>query len=228
LLRFYPPAQAGGKEDCAYVTVDVVQLTEEQVEIAVAQGCRFIEASEAQVRQFSMQRRVFQIAGKACLAARADGFYETAGTMSALIAQATEQPRASTPEPEPYEAVVQKEPAEAETHQEVLSAKTTPDTPEVHDEPVTAAPLEGIVAVPAQETASPPRTTSSVVARTPQSVLSAMTTIAEGYMRGHRLNTAQLSALLVTVHRTLAGLAGSRGLHLRQTRAEPGDMAVPD
>jgi hypothetical protein len=197
----------------------MVQLTEEQVEVAETLGCRFVEASEAQVRQFSMQRRVFQIAGKAYLATRADGFYETAGTLAALIAQAMEQPKVPMPDPEASGAVAEAE--EPKLDQEALSAEPALDEAEVPGEPAVAAaappalPVEAV----AQEAAAPALAVPGAVARTPKPVLSAMTTIAEGYMRGHAVDAAQLSTLLVTVHRTLAGLAGIRR---RSASADPG------
>jgi outer membrane biosynthesis protein TonB len=101
-----------------------VQLTDEQVEAARAQGCRFVEATEAQVRQFSMQRRVFQIGDKPYLATREDGFYETAGTLMARIAEVMKRRKAAAPEPEAQEAAA--EPAEeAPPPAEVPEARET-------------------------------------------------------------------------------------------------------
>jgi len=76
-----------------------LQLTEAQVATAEAQGCRFVPASEGQVRQYSMQRRVFQVKGQAFLIMRHDGFYETAGTLLALIANAPIPATPASPPP---------------------------------------------------------------------------------------------------------------------------------
>jgi hypothetical protein len=209
----------GVKNEAAFQDDDAVQLTDEQVEAAQAQGCRFIEASEAQVRQFSMQRRVFQIRGKPHLAARADGFYETAGTLMALIAEAMQRREASVSEPavsepaapepatpEPDEAEPAALPAEAEAEAEEALAPAEEEavmaeaqTPEPPAQEVSPQPLPPPVAVAA---AAPEGLRGSPVMR-------AMTTITKGYLRGHDVDTAQLSALLSTVHRTLSGLQGS-------------------
>lgn len=64
-----------------------MNLTPEQAAAAMARGCRFVAADEQQVGLLSMQRRVFWIEGKPCLALRNDGFYETAATLGRLLEQ---------------------------------------------------------------------------------------------------------------------------------------------
>jgi len=56
-------------------------------DIAIAEGCgiSFVSASSAQVQRFAMQRKVFYANGKAMLATRGDGLYETVGTLQQLI-----------------------------------------------------------------------------------------------------------------------------------------------
>jgi hypothetical protein len=187
--------------------VDVVQLTQEQVDVATALGCRFVEANEAQVRQFSMQRRVFQIDGKAYLAARADGFYETAGTLIALIAQAMEQTKAPAAEPEQPVAAAEAELLPAD--EEVASADTDLDEEQADWALAAEAPSDLTMETSAQAVAGPAPSRQSALAHVPGPVLSAMTTITKGYVRGHVVDAAQLSALLVTVHKTLSGLVGT-------------------
>lgn len=180
-----------------------MQLTDEQVKAAEAQGCRFVEATEAQVRQFAMQRRVFQINGKAYLATRADGFYETAGTLIASIAKALEQQEAAAPIEEP-----------AAEQAEVASPPL--DEPEVEEAPPPAeaseAAEEPAETVPEPEAEAVER---PVLPSRPSTVLAAMKTIAKGYARGHQVDATQLSTLLTTVHRTLSGLEASRPRHPR-------------
>ncbi|MCG7363426.1 hypothetical protein MHZ93_19385 [Roseomonas sp. ACRSG] len=173
-----------------------MQLTDEQVKAAEAQGCHFVEATEAQVRQFAMQRRVFQIGGKPYLATRADGFYETAGTLMARIAEAMKQRPAIAPAKPSVVEQVDEEAPQAAAAPEVEEAAPAAEMPEVAAEPAAVEPVRE-VAPPALSGGS-----SAVVA--------AMQTIAKGYARGHQVDATQLSTLLTTVHRTLSGLEPSR------------------
>ncbi|MFC7551681.1 hypothetical protein ACFQU7_04260 [Pseudoroseomonas wenyumeiae] len=200
-----------------------MQLTDEQVKAAEAQGCRFVEATEAQVRQFSMQRRVFQIGDKPYLATREDGFYETAGTLMARVAEVLRQQEASAPAEEP----VAEEAAEVPQAEETAAADETPEAeaaapaeeaaepeavPEADEAPEAAepAPIELAKEAPAPVPATVPSSADQ-----PSAVLSAMKTIAKGYARGHQVDAAQLSTLLTTVHRTLSGLQASQPRHPR-------------
>lgn len=177
-----------------------MQLTEEQVEAAVAGGCSFVEASEAQVRQFSMQRRIFYIEGRPFLAARGDGFYETAGTLTARMTAAMQQSKVDEAE---AEQVTEPPPSAA--------VSKAVEEPEPDQEP---APQELEPIVEAAPTAEPP--TVPVAPRDAAStVMSAMSTIATGYMRGRNVDAAELSALLTTVHRTLSGLKAAQARHPR-------------
>jgi hypothetical protein len=214
-----------------------LQLTTEQVETAKAQGCRFIAASDAQVRQFAMQRRVFQIDGQPFLAARQDGFYETAGTLIALIADAIRQREDMAP---PAPAFASDEnPGEVNPGGESPSEDNADDdsivddsvgraTDEAPDETsYKAEPRPRVARKPRLVRAEPAPDASAgldmfaalpaedavaepgMPAGPPRQVqvLSAMATIAKGYGQGHELDAGQLSALLETVHRSLRGLA---------------------
>jgi outer membrane biosynthesis protein TonB len=182
-----------------------LQLTDEQVETARALGCRFIPASEAQVRQFSMQRRVFQIGGQPFLAARADGFYETAGTLMAQVAEAIKQREETAPpapveveEPEPPgipEPLAEEAPPAPITIEVEVEVAPEPDAPA----PARVEALQEVVVPTASHRLSQPVGESTAV-------MAAMVTIAKGYVRGHDMNSTQLSALISTVHRSLSGL----------------------
>jgi hypothetical protein len=64
-----------------------VHLTSEQFEAAQARGCQFQPASEAQIRQMAMQRRIFWLGAQAFTAQRSDGFFETAATLQKLLVE---------------------------------------------------------------------------------------------------------------------------------------------
>lgn len=181
----------------------IVQLTNEQAEAARSLGCRFIPATEAQVRQFSMQRRVFVIGGEPFLAAREDGFYETAGTLQALIASAMQprQPAAEAPAapapapetlPEPAAVMTAAEPDEAENEAE-------PEEPEAVPEAAPQTLYVPPVAVdfPSSHRGTPPETAP---------VMAATVTIVKGYARRGTLDTDGLTMLVATVHETLRRL----------------------
>ncbi len=61
-----------------------MELTPGQLRAARARGCVLTPATDDQVRRLSMQRRIFQVDGLPFVAAR-DGFFETHGTLAALI-----------------------------------------------------------------------------------------------------------------------------------------------
>ena len=63
-----------------------MELTPDQLRAARTGGCVITPATEDQVRRLTMQRRVFSIGGEPFVAAR-DGFFETHGTLAALIEQ---------------------------------------------------------------------------------------------------------------------------------------------
>lgn len=174
-----------------------MQLTDEQVEAAKAIGCSFVEATEAQVRQFAMQRRVFQYGGKPYLAARADGFYETAGTLMARIAEVMKQRAAAAPADEPVAVQAEEAPQPAE----VPAEEDVEPTAEVPEPPPEASPASPISEAPVAPPARPER---------PSAVMAAMKTIAKGYAQGQQVDAAQLSTLLTTVHRTLSALEASQ------------------
>ncbi len=62
-----------------------LELTPDQLRAARACGCALAPATEDQVRRLSMQRRIFCIGGMPFVAARDGGFFETHGTLAALI-----------------------------------------------------------------------------------------------------------------------------------------------
>jgi len=169
----------------------ILQLTKEQAEAARALGCRFVAATEAQIRQFSMQRRIFTIEGQPFLAARKDGFYETAGTLQALIAGAmSEQDAEPTPAPEPT-------PPQLVAREQVDEEEPLPDEPE---DPVEAIPPPVARGPMTRATAAPHRS--------PQGpVMAATITIVKGYARRGTLDTAMLTTLVASVHQTLRRLA---------------------
>ena len=177
-----------------------MQLTDEQAETARAEGCRFVPATEAQVRQFSMQRRVFTIDGAPYLAARQDGFYETAGTLMALIGEALRRRVAMVPavaeEPAP-EPVVEDAPAPEAPVAEVADEPDVEDEEAAEDEEVFEQPLPS-AAVQAPVMQAPLHPAAPVMAAT--------VTIVKGYARRAPMDPAQLTALVSTVHGALQRL----------------------
>ncbi|WP_157986121.1 hypothetical protein, partial [Teichococcus vastitatis] len=75
----------------------MAELTPEQRSAAEARGCQFVVATREQIAVMAMQRRVFWMEGKAFLAMRPDGFFETAATLQGLLKQPLPE-RASAPE----------------------------------------------------------------------------------------------------------------------------------
>lgn len=161
-----------------------------------------------------MQRRVFDIGGRPFLIAREDGFYETAGTLLALIA--------SQPVPEPAPLPPQAPPPVPAPA--VESEAPTPPAPEPPAEPaeeipaVPAAPQQAVLPLP--EPAPPARRRAATPAAAPQvqpleafsplenpDVAAAMKTIAAGYASGRQLETSELSELLTSLHQTLSRLS---------------------
>jgi hypothetical protein len=65
-----------------------LNLTPDQVAAARAIGCAFFPASELQVQRLTMQQRVFRVDGKPFLLSRDGSYFETIGTLLALIAAA--------------------------------------------------------------------------------------------------------------------------------------------
>jgi hypothetical protein len=62
-----------------------VDLTPDQLTAAHARGCAFLPATEDQVRRLAVQRRIFRLNGMPFVATRDGGFFETWGTLRALI-----------------------------------------------------------------------------------------------------------------------------------------------
>jgi hypothetical protein len=63
-----------------------LELTPDQCAAAEACGCVFLPATDEQVGRLSMQRRVFRIDGRPCVATRdGGGFFETHATLLPLI-----------------------------------------------------------------------------------------------------------------------------------------------
>jgi outer membrane biosynthesis protein TonB len=91
-----------------------LNLTPDQVAAAKAIGCAFFPATEMQVQRLTMQQRVFRVDGKPFLLSRDGSYYETAGTLRALIAnvlpEQTESP-AAAPTPTPEETAAEPPPA---------------------------------------------------------------------------------------------------------------------
>jgi hypothetical protein len=170
-----------------------LQLTDEQAETARALGCRFIAATEAQVRQFSMQRRVFTIGGEPFLAARQDGFYETAGTLLALIAGATGE-REAAPSSAPEPSLPASPPP---TDDEAVPEQPEKPAEEATEPSATVPAIPVSVSMPVLALGHP-RPTAQVMAAT--------VTIVKGYARRGILDTASLTSLVAAVHRTLQRL----------------------
>ena len=70
-----------------------MNLTPEQITAAKAIGCAFFPATEMQVQRLTMQQRVFRVDGKPFLVSRDGSYYETIGTLRALLAAAAVQAR---------------------------------------------------------------------------------------------------------------------------------------
>ncbi len=196
-----------------------MQLSNEQADAARALGCRFIAATEAQVRQFSMQRRVFTIEGKPFLAARQDGFYETAGTLQALIADVMRR-KAAPPAQEPAaDSPVEQPVAEEEP---VADARPAPQDAEAEDEAAENEAADDVaiddemedeVAEKEQPAAQPPAPSPVAVVPARKSrpgavppVMAATVTIVRGFAHRGTLDTASLTELVASVHGTLQRL----------------------
>ena len=81
-----------------------LELTPEQVAAARAIGCAFFPATELQVQRLTMQQRIFKVEGKHYLLSRNGSYFETAGTLRALIAKAPPVTPQAAPDPEPAPA----------------------------------------------------------------------------------------------------------------------------
>jgi hypothetical protein len=86
-----------------------VNLSPEQVAAAEAAGCSFVPAPDHAIHRYTMQRKVFRAAGRAVLATRGGGLFETMATLERLIAQGREllaarRPPAAEPTAGPVEA----------------------------------------------------------------------------------------------------------------------------
>lgn len=212
-----------------------MQLTDTQVAIAESLGCRLVPATEAQVRQFAMQRRVFQVGGKPFVVMREDGFYETAGTLLALIAnyQPPEKPSAPPAEitPPPAEATAEVAPPEPAPPSKPLPEAepvVTAEAPQPAAEPqpaaVEPAPADNVMSqaslpLPEPSRAARRRPAAPAVKNSPApalepfspatqpEVVAAMRTITQGYAAGHQLDGEQLSTLLQSVHQSLSKLS---------------------
>ncbi len=191
-----------------------MQLSNEQADAARALGCRFIAATEAQVRQFSMQRRVFTIEGKPFLAARQDGFYETAGTLQALIADVMRR-KAAPPAPEPAaDSPVEQPVAEEEPVADALPAPQDAEAEgEAADDVAIDDEMEDEVAEEEQSVAQLPAPSPVAVVPARKSrpgavppVMAATVTIVRGFAHRGTLDTASLTELVASVHGTLQRL----------------------
>jgi hypothetical protein len=99
-----------------------MELTREQSETAMACGCTFFPASEAQVARLSMQRRIFTLDGKPFLATRdGGGFFETHATLALLI-----EDRKPGRESRPKETTKEAEAADAKAAREIVAERGDP------------------------------------------------------------------------------------------------------
>jgi outer membrane biosynthesis protein TonB len=108
-----------------------LNLTPDQVAAAKAIGCAFFPATEMQVQRLTMQQRVFRVDGKPFLLSRDGSYYETAGTLRALIAnvlpEQTESP-AAAPTPIPEETAAEPPPAGEPTPEPAPPEPAQPET----------------------------------------------------------------------------------------------------
>ncbi|MCK8786621.1 hypothetical protein M0638_19790 [Roseomonas sp. NAR14] len=105
-----------------------MELSPEQRGAAEACGCVMLPATDDQIARLTMQRRIFSVDGRPCLITRhGSGFYETHGTLSAILAaaphrttarNAAEAPPAFAPEPSPRAEAAE---AEAEAAADLLA-----------------------------------------------------------------------------------------------------------
>ncbi|MBL6456047.1 hypothetical protein JMJ55_11985 [Belnapia sp. T6] len=132
-------------------------LNPDEVAAARAIGCAFFPATELQVQRLTMQQRIFTVDGKRYLVSRDGSYFETVGTLRALLAKYVPPPPPpdqAQPEPAPVETappaaeLPEPPPAEAEP------AAAVPEPPPAESEPVAAAPeLPPAEAEPAAEPA---------------------------------------------------------------------------
>ncbi len=105
-----------------------MDLTPDQIAAARACGCVLTMATEDQVRRLSMQRRVFHVGGEPFVAAR-EGFFETHGTLAALIEKHRPTAAVSDAEPEAARVPERAMPGDAETSV-ATSGAPAPEGPE--------------------------------------------------------------------------------------------------
>ncbi len=109
-----------------------LNLTPDQVAAAKAIGCAFFPATEMQVQRLTMQQRVFRVDGKPFLLSWDGSYYETAGTLRALIADVLpEQPKslAVAPTPIPEETAAEPPPVNAPPPEPAQPEAASPQPP---------------------------------------------------------------------------------------------------
>ena len=136
-----------------------LELTPEQVAAARAIGCAFFPATELQVQRLTMQQRIFKVEGKHYLLSRNGSYFETAGTLRALIAKAPPVTPQAAPDPEPA-------PAAAAPPPEAPPAPVAPEpppaplaearAPEASPAPVVEVSEPEPIPAPPEEPAAPP------------------------------------------------------------------------
>ena len=146
--------------------IEPLELTPDQLAAARARGCAFLPATDDQVRRLAVQRRVFRLDGRPFVATRNGGFFETWGTLLALIgklrpdapeqnsgvatAPSPEDAGPSDPEPSPVPAEPEVVRAERNRHREVAAKSRQARTPRPKPPPARtdAAPTCGTVVQP--------------------------------------------------------------------------------
>lgn len=117
-----------------------LNLSPDDIAVAEASGVTFLPATPDQVQRLSMQRKIFYAAGRALLATRGGGLYETVGTLEQVLDSAEHQ-RERLPVSQPGA---------------MPDVATMTGTPEVRPE-ATPHPVAAEQASPPSAEAAPPR-----------------------------------------------------------------------
>ncbi|PHK95337.1 hypothetical protein CR162_09220 [Pseudoroseomonas rhizosphaerae] len=183
-----------------------MNLTPEQAAAAMARGCRFVAADEQQVGLLSMQRRVFWIEGKPCLALRNDGFYETAATLGRLLEQPGPDPAAEAP-------LAAAAPEPVATPADMPAAEQPPSGPETAATPPApaatapeAAPIsEGQASAPSGDEPGEAPAPAPVRKAAPASLVLTANMVSR-YVSAATVDSKDLPELIRSIHRSVCAL----------------------
>ncbi|MDQ1078119.1 hypothetical protein [Pseudoroseomonas cervicalis] len=186
-----------------------MNLSRAQVQAAQANGRQFLPADPAQVARLSMQRRIFWVEGRPCLAQREDGFLETAATLEQFLEEvapgAATAPDAPQAVPEPPLAAPASEPAAAA---DMAAEPDIAPAAEATIAPAAEAAIEPL-ALPA---AGLPASLPPGLPPASRSALAETAALAAAYAARAQLPWQELPELIRQVHQGLARLRPAAAL----------------